>query len=246
MHRAVVPFVLACAAVAAAGPGPAADEPPPRAEAAAAPAPPGREDLFRKARLLGSDRWRRVVFEFDAWLRVQPVYPPAEARRIRAELDRRVAAMTSYEVEYLLDTLETKLRILDSPAARDAREWLGRYLAVMSERKRSEVLAEVPDLLDMTTAELVEELGRLEAKRAAVEDARRSSVRGREEFAAFLAGQRAAAEAERTARGRIRVGDAAFSPYRARPVAEPPFADAVAEPPALTVGPWGTFIGLNL
>lgn len=245
MHRAVTPIVVACAALATAGLGLAAREPPPPTPQAAAPAPPDREDLFRKTRLLGSDRWRRVVFEFDAWLAAQPVYTPAEAGRIRAQLDRRVAAMSSYEVEYLLDTLEAKLRMLDSPAARDAREWLSRYLAVMSERKRSEVLAEVPDVLEMTTGELVEALGRLEAKRAAVEDSRRAHERGREAFAVFLRAQREAAAAERTARGRIRVGDTAFSPYRPQPAADPPYAEAAAGPPFLTVGPWGSVVGVD-
>jgi hypothetical protein len=246
MRRYVLPLAVAGAVVAAAvRPGLPAREPPSPA-AADSTAAAEREDQFRKTRLLGGDRWRRVAFEFDAWLREQPVYTPAEAARIRADLDRRVAGMSSYEVEYLLDTLEAKLRILDRPAARDAREWLGRYLAVMSERKRAEVLDAVPDVLDMTTAELVTALDRLEAKRAAVEDARRASIRGREAFADFVRGQRAADEASRAARGRIRVGDAAFSPYRPRPVADPPFADAAAGPPALSVGPWGTFIGLDL
>lgn len=243
MLRALVPIVLA--AVAAASSGLSAGEPARPADAGPASAA-DREDLFRKARLLGGDRWRRVVFEFDAWLHDQPAYTPAEARGIRAELDRRVAAMSSYEVEYLLDTLETKLRVLDSPAARDAREWLGRYLAVMAERKRAEVLAEVPDVLDMTTAELVAALGRLDAKRTAVERSRRATIRGREEFAAFVGRQRAADAAGRAARGRIRVGDATLSPYRPRPVPEPPFADAPAGPPFLSVGAWGPFVGLNL
>jgi hypothetical protein len=47
------------------------------------------------------------------------------------------------------------------------------------------------------------------------------------------------------ARGRIRVGDAAFSPYRPRPVADPPFADAAAGPPFPGVGPWSMFGGLQ-
>jgi hypothetical protein len=245
MRRATVTSCLAAAVVAAAcWSGPAAREPPPPG-AGSRPAAADGEELFRKARLLGSDRWRRVSFEFDAWLREQPVLAPAQARGLRADLDRRVAAMSSYEFEYLLDTLEAKLRVLDSPAARDARAWLGSYLAVMAERKRAEVLAEMPNVLDLTTAELVAGLGRLEERRAAVEAARRATVRGREEFAVFLGEQRRADAAARAARGRIRIGDAAFSPYRPRPVADPPFADAAAGPPFPGVGPWSLFGGLQ-
>lgn len=248
MGRAVLTLVLACVVIAR--PGHAADERPQPAASgttAAKPAPTaaGNDDLVRKAQLLGSDRWRRVVFEFETWLRQQPVYSPAQARGIRSDLDRRVAGMSSYEVDYLLDTLESKLRILDSPAARDSREWLGRYLAVMAERKRAEVLADVPNVLEMTTADLVAGLDRLKAKQTAVEESRRNSIRGREEFAAFLREQRAAVEAAREARSRVRVGDAALSPYRVPPVAEPPFADTGDGQPFPQVGPWGIFGGLN-
>lgn len=245
MRPAAVSSCLAAIVVLAASWSGASAREPPSPAAGSRPDAADREDLLRKARLLGSDRWRRVSFEFDAWLREQPVFTPAQARGIRADLDQRVAAMSSYEFEYLLDTLEAKLRVLDSPAARDARTWLGRYLAVMAERKRSEVLAEVPNVLELTTAELVEGLGRLEARRAAVESARRATVRGREEFAAFIAEQRRADAAARAARGRIRVGDTAFSPYRSQPVADPPFADAAAGPPFPSVGPWSLFGGLQ-
>lgn len=244
MRRAAVRFAIVGAAVLGAA-WSGAGEPGASAATGAGITAADREDLFRKAQLLGGDRWRRVSFEFDAWLRDQPVYTPAQARAVRADLDRRVAAMSSYEFEYLLETLEAKLRVLDSPAARDAREWLGRYLAVMAARKRAEVLAEVPNVLETTTAELAEGLGRLEARRAAVESARRSAVRGREEFAAFLDEQRREEAAARAARGRIRLGDAAFSPYRPRPVADPPFADAAAGPPFPAAGPWNLFGGLQ-
>jgi hypothetical protein len=214
--------------------------------AADAPDATDLDDRFRKAQLLGSDRWRRAVFELEAWLESQPVSTPAQTRAIRADLDRRVADMTSYEVEYLLDTLDAKLRILTSPAARDAREWLGRYLAVMADHKRAEVLAELPNVLDMTTAELVAGLERLQAKRAAVEHERRTTVSGRAEFAAFLQEQRRFDALARAARGRIRLTDVTFSPYRAGPVADPPFADVGDGMPFGPIPPWGPFIGLQV
>jgi hypothetical protein len=88
MRRYVLPLAVAGAVVAAAvRPGLPAREPPSPA-AADSTAAAEREDQFRKTRLLGGDRWRRVAFEFDAWLREQPVYTPAEAAGIRADLDR--------------------------------------------------------------------------------------------------------------------------------------------------------------
>jgi hypothetical protein len=230
-----------------ADPGSLQGEQPPTPEPAAAGSDrTDLEDRFRKARLLGSDRWRRAVSAFEAWLASQPVYTPAQARAIRSDLDRRVAAMTSYEVEYLLDTLDAKLRILDSPAAREAREWLGRYLAVMADHKRAEVLAELPNVLDMTTADLVAGLERLQAKRAAVEQQRRVATSARAEFAAFLDAQRRIDALAREARTRIRLTDVAFSPYRAGPVADPPFADVGDGMPFGPMPPWGPFTGLQV
>jgi hypothetical protein len=222
------------------------EQPPTPAPATAGSERADFDDRFRKAQLLGSDRWRRAVFELDAWLESQPVYPPAQARAIRADLDHRVAAMSSYEVEYLLDTLDAKLRILSSPAARDAREWLGRYLSVMADHKREEVLAEVPNVLDMTTADLVAGLERLQAKRTAVEHQRRTTVSGRAEFAAFVQEQRRIDALARAARTRIRLADVSFSPYRAGPVADPPFADVGDGMPFGPFPPWGPFIGLQV
>lgn len=248
MPRIDLRFVLGLAvlglAMLASGPRSLPGQQPPAAEQAATDA--DFDDRFRKARLLGSDRWRRAVREFDAWLESQPAYTPAQTRAIRADLDRRVAAMTSYEVEYLLDTLDAKLRILDSPAARETREWLGRYLAVMADHRREEVLAELPNVLDMTTADLVAGLDRLQVKRAAVEQEHRVTTRSREEFAAFLRQQRRIDEAARAARMRIRVGDAAFSPYRPRPAADPPFADVGDGEPYGPVLPWGPFIRVQV
>jgi hypothetical protein len=229
-----------------ADPGSLHGEQPPTPEPAAAGSDrTDLEDRFRKARLLGSDRWRRAVSAFEAWLASQPVYTPAQARAIRSDLDRRVAAMTSYEVEYLLDTLDAKMRILDSPAAREAREWLGRYLAVMADHKRAEVLAALPNVLDMTTADLVAGLERLQAKRAVVEQQRRVTASGRAEFAAFLHEQRRIDALAREALSRIRLTDVAFSPYRAGPVADPPFADVGDGMPFGPIPPWGPFSGLQ-
>ena len=44
------------------------------------------DDETRKAEFLASERWRRALFEFNAWLDVQPVYTPEQVRRIRAEV----------------------------------------------------------------------------------------------------------------------------------------------------------------
>ncbi len=201
------------------------------------------EERSRKAELLASGRWRRAVFELDEWLAVQPVHTPEQVAGIKADFARRVAAMSSYELDYLLDNLELKLRILDTREAREAREWLGRYLAVMADRKRAEVVADAPNVIEMSAGELIEGLQTLAVKRADVERRAQDTLRGRREFAAFEGESRRADERLRAQLRRIRRGDVSFSPYRAQPGGDPPFADAYGSPTVIGVGPWGTFVG---
>jgi hypothetical protein len=216
--------------------------------------PPGRtgtdaasSEQARKAEILGSDRWRRAMFELDEWLASQPIYSPRQVRDIKADFSSRVAGMSSYEIDYLLDTLDGKLRVLDSPEARDVREWLGRYLSVMTDRKRADVLRQVPNVIEMSAGELADAIRDAEKKRTAVEKEAAETVRGKREFGEFIAANRRADAALKLRLTRIQIGDAAFSPYRTQPIGEPPLSDASYNSPLIIgVGPWGNFIGANV
>jgi hypothetical protein len=215
--------------------------------AAGEPAAAARDALAataadRKAEILGSDRWRRAMFEFNAWLDMQPVYTSEQVRRIRRDLADRVAGMSSFELEYLLETVDAKLKVLESPAARDARGWLGRYLAVMSDAKRAEVLRDVPDILEMTAADLEAAVKQVEAKQAAVERGRKESLAARAGFGRFRQAADQAAAAERARLAALRGGAPVFSPYRGPVVGSPPFADAYDSPTVVGVGPWGSYL----
>lgn len=213
-----------------------------------APAEAGEEfeDRYRRAEILASPRWRRTMFELDQWLAEQPVYTPAEVRQIKASLAERVTRMSSYELDYLLDTLDFKLRVLESPEAIEAREWLGRYLSVMADDTRAAALGELPDVVEMTAGELIEGLRAVEAKRAAVARESGEMVRGRREFGVFVLSRRAADERARSRMAGIHRAEAAFSPYRGQPVDDPPFANAWGSPTVIGVGPWGTTFGINV
>jgi hypothetical protein len=198
----------------------------------------------RKAEILASEPWRRAMFEFNAWLDVQPVYTSEQVRRIRRELADRVAGMSSFELEYLLETMDAKLQVLDSPAARDARGWLGRYLAVMSDAKRTAVLKDVPDILEMTAAELEAAVKQVEAKRTDVERQRAKAIATRAEFGLFQQAAGEAAAADRARMAAVRGGAPSFSPYRGPAVESPPFANAYDSPTVVGVGPWGVSFGI--
>jgi hypothetical protein len=205
-----------------------------------------RDDWFRKATILNGVRWRRAVFELDEWLADQPVYSPDQVRRIRADFDRRVAEMSSYELEYLLDSLDAKIQILSSPEAMETRQWLGRYLSVMADARRAEVLRDLPDVLTMTAAELAEAIRQVDEKRVVVERHRRDSLRTQRAFAARIAAGHRAIAAHKARVGAIRLGEVAFSPYRGQPVGDPPFPVVGEGEPFLTVGQWGVAMDIDV
>ncbi|MFM1904398.1 MAG: hypothetical protein RLZZ440_2298, partial [Planctomycetota bacterium] len=181
-------------------------------------------------------------FEFDQWLARQPVYTPAQVRKIKADLAARVESMSSFELDYLLDTLEAKLAVLESPAAEEARGWLGRYLAVMADRKREEVLGELPNILDMSSAELEAAVRRVEARRTAVEQQHRRTLETRSTTAALVEANRQQQEAQRAALAESLPPTDVFSPYRGTSVPDPPFAGSYESPTVVGVGPWGSFL----
>ena len=78
-------------------------------------------ELARKADILHSPRWQRAITELGSWLTTQSVYTPTEVQRIKVQFNARVAAMSSFELEYLLDSISAKLQLLETPEARDAK-----------------------------------------------------------------------------------------------------------------------------
>lgn len=181
------------------------------------------EDLARKAEIMNSTRWRRAIFELGEWLSSQQIYTPDQVHAIKADFNRRVARMSSYELEYLLDDLDAKFKVMDSPEARDARAWVGQYLAAMSDQKRAETLKDVPDIVKMSAGQLEQEIGKIEAERSRLQQRQSAfdqSRAQRVQFAEDSRQQTAAASAAAMAQAR-----ASFSPYRSQGAGETPFAN---------------------
>ena len=195
--RIALAAVLVAMLVAAAG---AADTPPANEPAAAAK---DAGDIARKAEIMNSQRWRRAIFELGEWLSSQQIYSPQEVNRIKADFNRKVAGMTSYELEYLLEDLDAKFKIMETSEAKDARAWVGQYLAAMSYSKRAEVLKDVPDVTRMSAGDLADEIKKIEAKKqqlvnqqAAFNQSRRDIVSSQQQ--SIAATQRAVASANRS------------------------------------------------
>jgi hypothetical protein len=200
-------------------------------------------DLARKADIMNGPQWQRAVAELGDWLGTQTVYTPAEVQRIKVRFNERVAGMSSYELEYLIDTIDGKMRLLETPEARDAKAWLGEYLSAMSDGRRAAELRKVPDLLDMNAARLWEEIQRIDRKRSGLQQ-RQQGVEARQEALASRAqsNRQASAEAASAAAARLRAAPT-HSPYRPQG-GSPPFSDVPPRRMSIGVGPMGAMISM--
>ncbi len=192
--------------------GPTATDPTPARSEAATPNDDGA-DMEKKAAIMNSPRWRRAIFELGEWLSAQAIYTPAQVRNIKADFNRKVEKMSSHDLEYLLDDLDAKFKIIDTPEARDARSWVAQYLSAMSDQKRAEVLKDVPNVVTMTAGQLQQEIQKIEQKRSSLQQQQAAFDEGREQLVqqAQAARQQTAAA---SAAAMSRTGSVSYSPYR--------------------------------
>jgi hypothetical protein len=236
----------------AAGRCPAADAAPVSPPAAGQqPAAGDAGDIARKAEIMNSQRWRRAIFELGEWLSSQKIYSPQEVNRIKADFNRRVAGMSSYDLEYLLEDLDAKFKIMESAEAKDARAWVGQYLAAMSDSKRAEVLKDVPDVVTMSAAQLQQEVDRIEQKKASLQQRQQAFDQSRQTMVDQAAASRqATAAASRAAMAQTRA--APFSPYHSGGGGgggggggKQPFSDVHQSNMRVTAGPFGAYVSFN-
>ncbi len=202
-------------------------------------------ELARKSDILHSAKWQRAITELGSWLATQSLYSPADVQRIKVQFNGRVAAMSSYELEYLLDSISTKLQLLATPEARDAKAWLGEYLSAMSDARRSQALRSVPNVLEMSAAQLSQEIQRIDSKRLALQQ-RQQGVEARQAAMADRAasGRQATSTASREAAARLRAAPA-HSPYRSGG-GSLPFSDVPPRRMSIGVGPMGACVSISL
>jgi hypothetical protein len=153
---------LACAWIQGASPGGAQQTAPPATlpEQAARPDPANQAAVDAQL----NQRWRAVRGQLNEWLSVQKIYPPQQAQAMVQHLDRSVTSMSRSEVEELIASLEGKLRVLMSPEAASARN----YLSYFNEQARQRMLQQsggVPDLARMTSSQISQELMKFQQER---------------------------------------------------------------------------------
>lgn len=199
-------------------------------------------DLSRKAEILSSPAWRRAVFELGHWLDSQQIYTAPQVASIKSDFNARVAKMSSFEVQYLLDDLEAKFRVMDSPEARDARAWVGQYLSAASDTKRSELLKDVPDVTRMTAGELANEIKKIEAKRQQLAQQQTAFNQSRRDI--VTSQQQATAATQRAVSTANRNPGSSYSPYRGGSGGgKTPFSSVKTGGSVhVTAGPFGAYV----
>ena len=202
-------------------------------------------DLARKSAILNSPEWRRAVFELGHWLQQQQIYSAEEVVAIKSRFNARVKAMSSYDLQYMLADLEEKLRELETPEAREARDWLGHYMSVLSDTKREELLHDIPDITQMSASELASELRKIEQKRVSLQRQQAATVSAREQI--LSAQQQSISATQQAVATASRSGGSSYSPYRSSSSnsGSPPKFDG-GHRMSLGVGPFGAYVNMSL
>jgi hypothetical protein len=135
-----------------------------RPAAAQAPKAPQADEAAERAKIFESDCWRRAMFELDNWSRTQTIYRPEELARMRADFAEQVKTMSTRELREVIANLDTKFKLLNSPQLAETRAWFAQYMAVLSDRRRDEILKEIPNFATMTAAELQQTILKVQRK----------------------------------------------------------------------------------
>jgi hypothetical protein len=155
---------------------------------ASEPEPPGGSadtddsaDAAERDEILQGPVWRETMRSWDAWLTVQQVYDKDQVKKLKRQLAERVERMSATELEEFLEDLQAKLQILSGAEARDARRWLSDTLSVASDKYATKVRAKLPDVANLSAAELQRELDKFEERRGQVQRTEEGLQRSRQE-----------------------------------------------------------------
>jgi len=130
------------------------------------PTDPSAADAQAKDALMQSARWQQAVREFHNWLSVQTLYNEEQVAEMRRDLAIQIDRMSHAELEQALAQMEARLAVLLSDEAQDARAWVAQYLSVLAARPREQFKAGLPDVRNLTAAQLQQELAQIQQRRA--------------------------------------------------------------------------------
>ncbi len=203
----------------------------------------------QRQQVLTSERWRQARRAFDEWLSVQRLYSPAEVAMMKAELRSRVDNSTPGELQDLLEDMESRLVVLNSDEAWQARAWLEQFLS-RARNAEEQVREKRPDVMNMSASQIRQELDRFQQRRGAQQQSQAAFDRGRQiqmqSVQSRKTSQKQAQTQVQDARSRAaQTNQSNFMRSRYTPATQlPGFSDPANRPgPVYQVGPWGSPYG---
>lgn len=126
-----------------------ADGQPPKAP----PAPP-----VSSQSVVDSPEWMATRQAFQQWLSVQQIYSDAEMQKMVNDLRLRVANMSESERVAFMKDMQSRLAVLNSEQAQQARAWMGETMSRLTPAGQQKLRQQIPDVSNMSAAELQQAL----------------------------------------------------------------------------------------
>ena len=117
--------------------------------------------------ILNSPEWKQTMKDFEEWTTVQQIYDKDQMAKLKQQFDQKVADMSADQMKEFIGDLKQKLKVLNSDEARDARKWLGETLAVAAPAYAEKIREQLPNIANMSAAQLQLQLDEYEDKIAA-------------------------------------------------------------------------------
>jgi len=115
--------------------------------------------------VLNSAAWKKAEQAFDDWLSVQTIYSKPQVEYLKFQFRDNTSKMSASELKAFLDQLQLKLNILMSSDVTEAGSWVGSRMSVLASHKREEIQKQLPDVVNMTAAQLEQYLHDFQQKR---------------------------------------------------------------------------------
>jgi hypothetical protein len=122
-------------------------------------------DMRSRDAVVSSPAWRESLHGFDEWLSAQTIYDAGEAAQIKAEQQRRLATMTTDELQDFQRDLDAKLSIVSSAEWQETIDWLSSTLSAAAPSYAEKLDLHYPDVAHLTAAQLQRALAKLERRR---------------------------------------------------------------------------------
>jgi len=120
-----------------------------------------------KQKIFASEAWQQAMKGLNDWFSVQVIYPQSEVPKLKDEIVAECNDMTAAQLANWLSDLQQKLAIEKSPEAVEMRQYIGYNLSVASDAYAAKIRSTLPDVLNMTPAQVKQALYNLQQQRAA-------------------------------------------------------------------------------